>query len=94
VFASLLDVRPAVDAVDGRRDVPGSISSQQTKSVKGASWGGEYRRRSSSRRGRAELLGHSDVRTTMIYTHTVRSVTIKEARSPLDFPSPKKDPKG
>ena len=35
-----------------------------------------------------ELLGHSDVRTTMIYTHTVKSVTIKEAKSPLDFPSP------
>ncbi len=35
-----------------------------------------------------ELLGHSDVRTTMIYTHTVKSVTIKEAKSPLDFPNP------
>jgi integron integrase len=32
-----------------------------------------------------ELLGHSDVRTTMIYTHTVKSTTLKEARSPLDF---------
>lgn len=32
-----------------------------------------------------ELLGHSDVRTTMIYTHTVKSLTIKEAKSPLDF---------
>jgi site-specific recombinase XerD len=32
-----------------------------------------------------ELLGHSDLRTTMIYTHTVKSVTIKEARSPLDL---------
>jgi integron integrase len=32
-----------------------------------------------------ELLGHSDVKTTMIYTHTVQSVTIKEAKSPLDF---------
>lgn len=32
-----------------------------------------------------ELLGHSDVRTTMVYTHTVKSVTIKEAQSPLDF---------
>ena len=32
-----------------------------------------------------ELLGHSDVRTTMIYTHTVQSNTLKEARSPLDF---------
>ncbi|MBN2061912.1 MAG: integron integrase [Deltaproteobacteria bacterium] len=32
-----------------------------------------------------ELLGHSDVRTTMIYTHTIKSQTIKEARSPLDF---------
>jgi integrase len=32
-----------------------------------------------------ELLGHSDVRTTMIYTHTVKSVTMKEAKSPLDW---------
>lgn len=32
-----------------------------------------------------ELLGHSDVRTTMIYTHTMRSKTAKEARSPLDL---------
>lgn len=32
-----------------------------------------------------ELLGHSDVRTTMIYTHTVPSKTLKEAESPLDF---------
>lgn len=32
-----------------------------------------------------ELLGHSDVRTTMIYTHTVKSKTLKETRSPLDF---------
>jgi len=32
-----------------------------------------------------ELLGHSDVRTTMIYTHTIKSRTIKEVKSPLDF---------
>ena len=32
-----------------------------------------------------ELLGHSDVRTTMIYTHTVKSITRKAAISPLDF---------
>ena len=32
-----------------------------------------------------ELLGHSDLKTTMIYTHTVKSVTKKEAQSPLDF---------
>ncbi|MBN1932332.1 MAG: integron integrase [Desulfobacterales bacterium] len=32
-----------------------------------------------------ELLGHSSVKTTMIYTHTLRSMTLKEAKSPLDF---------
>ena len=32
-----------------------------------------------------QLLGHSDVRTTIIYTHTVKSVTLKEIKSPLDF---------
>ena len=32
-----------------------------------------------------ELLGHSDLRTTMIYTHTVKSQTKKDAKSPLDF---------
>jgi site-specific recombinase XerD len=32
-----------------------------------------------------ELLGHSDLRTTMIYTQTVQSKTLKQAKSPLDF---------
>jgi site-specific recombinase XerD len=32
-----------------------------------------------------ELLGHGDLKTTMIYTHTVKSVTKKEAKSPLDL---------
>ena len=31
------------------------------------------------------MLGHSDVRTTMIYTHCVPSKTVKEVKSPLDF---------
>ena len=34
-----------------------------------------------------ELLGHGDIKTTMIYTHTVKSTTKKEAQSPLDFDS-------
>jgi integrase len=32
-----------------------------------------------------ELLGHSAVRTTRIYTHTVKSVTIQEAKSSLEW---------
>ena len=32
-----------------------------------------------------ELLGHSNVRTTMIYTHTVKSRTLKDRKSPLDL---------
>ena len=32
-----------------------------------------------------ERLGHSDVKTTMIYTHTVPSRTLKDAGSPLDL---------
>jgi integrase len=32
-----------------------------------------------------QLLGHRDIRTTMIYTHTVQSRTVKETGSPLDF---------
>jgi integrase len=31
------------------------------------------------------LLGHGDIRTTMIYTHCVPSKTLKEIKSPLDF---------
>jgi integron integrase len=32
-----------------------------------------------------EMLGHSSVKTTMIYTHTIRTTTLKDAKSPLDF---------
>lgn len=32
-----------------------------------------------------QLLGHSNLQTTMIYTHTVQSTTFKEAKSPLDL---------
>jgi site-specific recombinase XerD len=31
------------------------------------------------------LLGHSSLKTTMVYTHCVPVMTIKEPRSPLDF---------
>jgi len=34
-----------------------------------------------------ELLGHGDLKSTMIYTPTVQSVTIKQDKSPLDFGS-------
>jgi site-specific recombinase XerD len=32
-----------------------------------------------------ELLGHNDVRTTMVYRHAMKTRSIKEAKSPLDF---------
>jgi site-specific recombinase XerD len=32
-----------------------------------------------------KLMGHSDFRATMIYTHTIKSQTTNEAKSPLDF---------
>ena len=32
-----------------------------------------------------ELLGHGDVRTTMIYTHTVKKISHKDVKSPLDL---------
>lgn len=32
-----------------------------------------------------QMPGHSDIRTTMIYTHMVELKTIKEQRTPLDF---------
>jgi integrase len=32
-----------------------------------------------------KLLGHSDIKTTMIYLQTVPDVTLKEAKSPLDL---------
>ena len=35
-------------------------------------------------RTKQELLERSDLKTTMIYNHTVQSVTIKQAKSPLD----------
>jgi hypothetical protein len=31
------------------------------------------------------VLGHTDVRTTVIYTHCVPSKTVKEAKIPIDF---------
>jgi integron integrase len=38
-----------------------------------------------------KMMGHADVRTTMIYTNTVRSRTLTEQRSPLDFDQPLQD---
>ena len=32
-----------------------------------------------------KLLGHSDVRTTMIYTHTIKSIPVNQIKGPLDL---------
>ena len=32
-----------------------------------------------------ELLGHSEIKTTMVYTHVIKNMPIKEVKSPLDF---------
>jgi site-specific recombinase XerD len=32
-----------------------------------------------------KLLGHANLKTTMIYTHCVPVMTVKELKSPLDF---------
>ncbi|MFA7164250.1 MAG: tyrosine-type recombinase/integrase [Desulfoplanes sp.] len=32
-----------------------------------------------------KMLGHRDVRTTNVYTHTLKSTTKKDRKSPLDF---------
>ncbi|NOQ79922.1 MAG: tyrosine-type recombinase/integrase [Gammaproteobacteria bacterium] len=39
-----------------------------------------------------KLLGHSDIRTTMKYTHTLQRRTIKQARSPLSFTAKSEHP--
>jgi site-specific recombinase XerD len=31
------------------------------------------------------MLGHADMRTTMIYNHCIQSKIAKEAKSPMDF---------
>ena len=38
-----------------------------------------------------ELLGHSGVRSTMIYTHNIKSLTVKKEKSPLNFLRPSKN---
>ena len=35
-----------------------------------------------------KLLGHSDIKTTMIYLQTVPSLTLKEPKRPLDLAAP------
>jgi len=79
--------------------LPGAQAARPSVPGRGASWEQEYRdlkaaiflRNYSPRTLEAyrfwiaKLLGHSDIKTTMIYLQTVPSLTLKEAKSPLDL---------
>lgn len=71
----------AIRAAAGKAQIPKRVSAHTFRH----SFASHLLRANYDIRTIQQLLGHSDLRTTMIYTHTVQSRTLKEAQSPLDL---------
>ena len=77
----MLHVTKAIKAASGTAAIPKRVTAHTFRH----SFASHLLRANYDIRTIQELLGHSDVKTTMIYIHTVKSSTLKEAKSPLDL---------